>query len=122
MNAENNYAWGIVVICLLTIPAFFFTVNNRSDEHHNSIPVFGVRAAENGGNGVKVTEVIVGLPGQKSGFEIDDVILEINGVRIACEQDYSDAIDHTDKIAQMKVLCGKTGQSVDVEVVLRPRQ
>lgn len=84
----------------------------------NKEPVFGVKAAENNGSGVKVVEVVAGLPGQKSGFEVNDVILEINGTKIASEQDYSDAIDRAGKVARMKVLCGKTGQTVDADVVL----
>jgi len=80
--------------------------------------VFGVRAAENNGNGVKIMEVQAGMPGQKSGFQVDDVILEINGVKITGEKDYSEAIDRAGKIARMKVLCGKTGQTVDADVEL----
>jgi S1-C subfamily serine protease len=88
----------------------FFEQNNQ--------PVFGVKAIENNGNGVKVTEVLAGMPGQKSGFEINDVILEINGVKITNEQAYSDAIDRAGKVARMVVLCGKTGQTVNADVVL----
>jgi membrane-associated protease RseP (regulator of RpoE activity) len=81
-------------------------------------PVFGVEAVENSGNGVKVTKVLAEMPGQKSGFEINDVILEINGAKITSEKEYSDAIDSAGKIARMKVLCGRTGQTVDADVVL----
>jgi len=84
----------------------------------NNQPVFGVKAIENSGNGVKVTEVVAGLPGQKSGFEVNDVILEINGVKITNEKEYSDAIDSAGKVSRMKVLCGRTGQTVDADVVL----
>ena len=83
-----------------------------------SMPVFGVKAAENNGNGVKVTEVVAGLPGQKSGFEVGDVILEINGEKIDGEKAYSDAIDRAGKNARMKVLCGKTNKTVDADVIL----
>ena len=88
----------------------FFEQNNQ--------PVFGVKAIENNGNGVKVTEVVADLPGQKAGFEVNDVILEINGVKITNEKEYSDAIDAAGKVARMKVLCGKTGNTVDADVVL----
>jgi len=88
----------------------FFEQNNQ--------PVFGVKAIENNGNGVKVTEVVAGLPGQKSGFEVNDVILEINGVKISSEKEYSDAIDSAGKVTRMKILCGRTGQTVDADVVL----
>ncbi len=84
----------------------------------NAGPVFGVKAAENDGNGVKVTEVVAGLPGRKSGFEVGDVILEINGTKIGGEQAYSDAIDRAGSVARMKVLCGRTGQTVDADVML----
>jgi len=80
--------------------------------------VFGVKAIENNGNGVKVTEVVAGMPGQKSGFEVNDVILEINGTKITSERDYSDAIDRAGKVARMVVLCGRTGQTVNADVVL----
>jgi len=84
----------------------------------NNQPVFGVKAVENSGNGVKVTEVLADLPGQKAGFEVNDVILEINGVKITNEKEYSDAIDSAGKVSRMKVLCGKTGQTVDADVIL----
>ena len=83
-----------------------------------AVPVFGIKATENNGNGVKVTEVVMGLPGQKSGFEVNDVILEINGEKIDSEKSYSDAIDRAGKFARMKVLCGKTNQTVDADVTL----
>jgi hypothetical protein len=44
--------------------------------------------------------------------------LGAGGVKIASEQEYSDAIDRAGKVARMKVLCGKTGQTVDADVVL----
>jgi len=84
----------------------------------NNAPVFGVKAIENNGNGVKVTEVVAGQPGQKSGFEVNDVILEINGAKITSEKEYSDAIDSAGKVARMKVLCGRTSQTVDADVIL----
>lgn len=86
--------------------------------NRNTGPVFGVKAVENAGNGVKVIEVVAGKPGEKAGFEINDVILEINGAKIASEQDYSDAIDKAGTIARMKVLCGKTNKTVDADVTL----
>jgi membrane-associated protease RseP (regulator of RpoE activity) len=83
-----------------------------------SAPVFGVKAVDNNGNGVKVTEVIPNLPGAKSGFEVNDLILEINGEKVNSEKIYSEAIDRAGKIVRMKVLCGKTGQTVDTDVIL----
>jgi len=84
----------------------------------NNAPVFGVKAENNNGTGVKVTEVVANLPGQKAGFEVGDVILEINGTRITSEQDYSDAIDRAGQAARMKVLCGRTNQTIDADVIL----
>jgi len=84
----------------------------------NAGPAFGVKAAENNGTGVKVTEVVANLPGQKAGFEVGDVILEINGTKIANEQGYSDAIDRAGQTARMKVLCGRTNQTIDTDVIL----
>jgi len=81
-------------------------------------PTFGVRAVDNNGNGVKITEVVAGQPGQKSGFEVNDVILEINGTKIGSEAAYSEAIDRSGSVARMKVLCGKTGQTLDTDVIL----
>lgn len=84
----------------------------------NPGPAFGVKAVENNGNGVKVTEILAGLPGHKAGFEVGDTILEINGTKIDGEQTYSDAIDRSGTVARMKVLCGKTDQTVDTDMIL----
>lgn len=84
----------------------------------NAGPVFGVKAADNSGEGVKVTEVMAGMPGQKAGFEVNDIITEINGQKITGEQAYSDAIDRAGAVARMKVICGKTGQVNEVDVTL----
>jgi membrane-associated protease RseP (regulator of RpoE activity) len=84
----------------------------------NTEPVFGVKAVEHNGNGVRVTEVVPGLPGQKAGFEVNDIILAINGVNITSEQAYSDAIDRSGTVARMRVLCGRTGNTVEADVVL----
>ncbi|MCL2744733.1 MAG: PDZ domain-containing protein [Planctomycetaceae bacterium] len=81
-------------------------------------PSFGVRAADNNGNGVKVTEVVAGQSGQKAGFEVNDVILEINGTKIGSESAYSDAIDRAGSVARMKIICGKTNRTLDVDVML----
>lgn len=84
----------------------------------NAGPVFGVKAADNATNGVKVTEVVAGLPGEKSGFKVGDVILEINGTKITNEKEYSDAIDAAGKTVRMKVFRGETSQTSDVDVIL----
>ncbi|MDR0327120.1 MAG: caspase family protein, partial [Planctomycetaceae bacterium] len=56
-------------------------------------PRFGVRAVSHPGGGVRITEVVPNAPGRRAGFEIGDVILDINGTPIRNEQDYSKAID-----------------------------
>jgi len=81
-------------------------------------PVFGVAATNNNGNGVRVTQVLANMPGQRAGFEVNDVILQINGVAINSEQAYSDAIDRAGRFAQMVVLCGRTGNTVTANVEL----
>ena len=80
-------------------------------------PRFGVRAA-NHTNGVQVTQVLQISPGQRAGFEVGDVITEINGASIRNEQDYSDAIDRAGRFSRMKVIRVRTGQTADVDVIL----
>jgi len=53
----------------------------------------GIQAADNQGDGVIITRVVQGMPGQRAGLEVGDVILEINGKKISSEKEYSDAID-----------------------------
>lgn len=81
-------------------------------------PALGVKAVENDGNGVKITEVVAGFPGEKSGFEVGDIIVEINGTAITGEQSYSDAIDRAGSVARMKIVDIKTGNTVDADVTL----
>lgn len=87
--------------------------NDRAED-----PVWGVRAAENGGNGVKITEVVPGLPGEKSGFEVGDIILEIDGTPITGERSYSDAIDRAGSVARMKIINIRNGEIVYVNAIL----
>lgn len=84
----------------------------------SNAPALGVKAVDNNGSGVKVTEVVADLPGMKAGFEVGDVILEINGRSISNEREYSDAIDCSGNVARMKVTCGKTGQTFEINVIL----
>ena len=85
---------------------------------HQNKRVFGVAAADNNGNGVRVTQVLANEPGDIAGFEVNDIILEINGVRITSEQGYSDAIDRAGRFARMVVRCGRTGNTVHANVEL----
>jgi hypothetical protein len=63
---------------------------------------FGVRAANNNGDGVLITDIRKDYPGAKAGLEIGDVILTIDGKKITSEKEYSDAIDAAGQ--EMKLL------------------
>jgi len=77
-------------------------------------PRFGVRAVNHSGGGVHVTEIVPNGPGFRAGFEIGDIIVEINEKRIANEQDYSDAIDASPKTIEMKVINIQDGKLLPV--------
>ncbi|MDR0327429.1 MAG: PDZ domain-containing protein, partial [Planctomycetaceae bacterium] len=66
-------------------------------------PRFGVRAVSHPGGGVRITEIVPNAPGGRAGFEIGDVILDINGTPIRNEQDYSKAIDDSPQTITVKV-------------------
>ena len=53
----------------------------------------GIGATNHPGGGVCVTDVLPDSPGGRAGFEVGDVILEINGTSIRNLQDYSKAVD-----------------------------
>ncbi|MDR0338300.1 MAG: PDZ domain-containing protein [Planctomycetaceae bacterium] len=63
---------------------------------------FGVRAANNNGDGVVITDVHKNYPGAKAGLEVGDIILTIDGKKITSEKEYSDAIDAAGR--EMKLL------------------
>ena len=84
----------------------------------NQGPRFGVRAITHAG-GVRVTEVVPNAPGAKAGFEIGDIIVEINGTPIRTEQDYSDAIDKSPKTMNAKVVNVNDGKTLNVTLELR---
>jgi hypothetical protein len=67
-------------------------------------PRFGVRAMTLHGGGVRITQILPGGPGAQAGFEIGDIITEINGKTIQNEEDYSKAIDDSPKQANAKVI------------------
>ena len=79
----------------------------------NQGPRFGIRAV-NHSAGVRITEVVANSPGQRAGFEIGDVIIEINGKPIRNEQEYSDAIDVSPKTMNAKVINTNDGQTLNV--------
>ena len=74
---------------------------------------FGIRAVTHHG-GVRVTEVLPNGPGAKAGFEIGDLIIEINGTPIRNEQDYSKAVDDSPKTMKAKVVNIHDGQTLNV--------
>jgi len=80
----------------------------------NRGPRFGVRAVNHPGGGVRVTEVLLGGPGHRAGFEVGDIILEINGKPIRNEQDYSIAIDDSPKKINAKVINVNDGRTLEV--------
>lgn len=80
------------------------TESRSTESTQRQGPRFGVRAVNNGGNGVRITEVVKDGPGATAGFEVGDVILEINGTPIRNEKDYSDAIDNSPRRMKAKVL------------------
>ena len=77
-------------------------------------PRFGVRAVNHPGGGVRITEVLPGGPGCRAGFEVGDIILEINGTPIRNELDYSKAIDDSPKKINAKVINVNDGRTLDV--------
>jgi S1-C subfamily serine protease len=81
-------------------------------------PRFGVRAVSLHGGGVRVTYVLAGGPGAKAGFEVGDIITEINGKTIQNEEDYSKAIDDSPKQVNAKVINVKDGRLLNVNFEL----
>lgn len=82
-------------------------------------PRFGVRAANHQGPGVRITEVLKNSPGGRAGFEVGDVIIEINGQKVANEQDYSDLIDASPKQCEIKLINVNDRQTILVKFELR---
>ena len=86
----------------------------QTSSQTNRGPRFGVRAVNHPNGGVRVTEVVPDGPGSRAGFEAGDVILEINGEKIADEQDYSLAIDQSPQRINMKVLNVQNNETLDI--------
>jgi hypothetical protein len=78
---------------------------------------FGVKAFGTNGRGVRIGEIYKGFPGELSGLQIGDVIIEINNRRIAYEQDYDKAVDASDQDMQIKIL--RNGRPQELGVRLR---
>ena len=77
-------------------------------------PRFGVRAITLHGGGVRITQVLPGGPGARAGFEVGDIITEINGKTIRNEEDYSQAVDDSPKRMNAKIINGKDGRLLNV--------
>ena len=81
-------------------------------------PRFGVRAVAENGGGIRVTELIPGSPGERSGLDVGDVILEINGKAVNTEQEYSDAVDASPKQMRLKLKNSRNGNIITGTVEL----
>jgi S1-C subfamily serine protease len=57
-------------------------------------------------------------PGARAGFEVGDIITEINGKTIQSEEDYSKAIDDSPKQVSAKVINSKDGRLLNVSFEL----
>ena|GEM_PF-2142036 len=66
-------------------------------------PRLGLRAITHDGGGVRITEIASDAPAGKAGFFVGEIITEINGKAIRNETDYSDAIDQSQKIMEVKL-------------------
>jgi len=77
-------------------------------------PRFGVRAVTLPGSGVRITQILPGGPGARAGFEVGDIITEIDGKKIQNEEDYSKAIDDSPKKVNAKVINVKDGRLLNV--------
>jgi hypothetical protein len=78
----------------------------------NQGPRFGVRAINHFGGGVRITYVLPDGAGAKAGFEVGDIILEINGTPIQNEQDYSKAVDDSPKKMTAKIINVHDGRTL----------
>jgi S1-C subfamily serine protease len=79
---------------------------------------FGVRAVAHQGGGMRMLEIIENSPAQRSGLEVGDVILEINGKVINTEKDYSDAVDASGKKMQVKLINTRDGKTITPTIEL----
>ncbi len=65
-------------------------------------PVLGARAQQ-GGDGLFVTEVVLGAPADLAKIQTGDSIVTINNKAIRTEKEYSDAVDHSPNLMQITV-------------------
>ncbi|MDR2441083.1 MAG: caspase family protein [Planctomycetaceae bacterium] len=91
--------------------------NNPSTEEKKGYR-FGVRAVAHQSGGMRMLEIIENSPAQRSGLEIGDVILEINGKAINTEKEYSDAIDASEKMMHVKLINIRDGKTITPTIEL----
>lgn len=96
----------------------FGTLPGESAAASQQGPRFGVRAVANSGGGVRVTELFPNGPGVRAGFELGDVILEINDTPINTETEYSDAVDASPKKMTVKIRNVNDGRILNVSFEL----
>jgi hypothetical protein len=86
------------------------TASKPSDDK----PKLGIQAADNNGDGVKITRVFPNLPGMRAGLEVGDIIISIDGKKINSEKDYSDAVDAAGDEMKVETRNARGGTSVTV--------
>jgi hypothetical protein len=71
--------------------------------------IFGVRAMRDEGlsEGVRVTEVVRGAPGEEAGVEVGDVILKINGQPVRDDDEYVRLLDQAKRDGRLVVVFRK---------------
>ena len=80
-------------------------------------PALGLRVkAENGG--LLITEVLPLSPAFHAGLEVGDTLLEVNGVPISNEQQYSEAVDKSPASMRLKVRDHRRPQVAEVNATL----
>jgi hypothetical protein len=98
------------------LPPAPVAANSPTEEKRNYR--FGVRAAPHQGGGMRMLEIINDSPAQRSGLEVGDVILEINGKTINTEQEYSDAVDASEKKMQVKLINVRDNKTITPTIEL----
>ena len=95
-----------------------------AEEQQDAAPPvrLGIQAASNQGDGVRITRVREGYPGDNAGLRVGEVILVIGDKRITSEQDYSEAIDTATDQLEMRVrsINGGTPRRVTVHLTSAP--
>lgn len=94
-NNPNGYDIGRGVIQKVMNPYAWELPKDNAVPPQNR-PRLGIRAENSPfGNGVRITEIIAGSPGEKANFRIDDTITQINGQQIRNEDDYKNAVTNS---------------------------